>query len=373
MKSYTNVFILLFMLIVTGFLYKRFEDKLQRNNNTNSYESIQQYLLNEHELSNSKKPILWIHVPYEYNSRNWDSRSSYDLNQPYLYLTVKSILKFCDQSFTICIIDDNTFKKLIPTWDINMTAVSDPILTNIRMLGLAKLLYIYGGLICPISFVCIKSLEELYSKGISNESDSMFVCEMVDRTSTSDTSDFCPSLLFCGAPKKSETVNSLCEFIERTMSHDFTADSRFKGEYNRWIRQQIGSRRVKLIDGKEIGVKTTEGKQIILDDLMSNHYLKLDPHTYGIYIPATEVLRRLKFEWFARLTEKEVLESDTIIGNYLLLSVSPDEEPGEILAPIPSVSQDIISKFVNFWKTPLYPGLYMIDNHIGSKVPHTGR
>jgi hypothetical protein len=77
-----------------------------------SYEAIQEYLLDGDTLGKSKKPILWLHVPYEYNSRNWlsfGSRSSFDLNQPYLYLTVRSIIKQCQGSFTICIIDDTHF------------------------------------------------------------------------------------------------------------------------------------------------------------------------------------------------------------------------------------------------------------------------
>ena len=76
-----------------------------------------QYLLDDDTLGKSKKPILWIHVPYEYNSRNWlsfGSRSAFDLNQPYLYLTVKTIIKNCDESFKIVMIDDGSFEKLIP-------------------------------------------------------------------------------------------------------------------------------------------------------------------------------------------------------------------------------------------------------------------
>ncbi len=110
MKSISNLLILLFILLVLGILYRRFEDKRERQESVDIYENIQQYLLDDDTLGKSKKPILWIHIPYEYNSRRWlsfGSRSSYDLNQPYLYLTVRSIIKCCDESFTICIVDDS--------------------------------------------------------------------------------------------------------------------------------------------------------------------------------------------------------------------------------------------------------------------------
>jgi len=378
MKSFTNLFILFFILIVLGLLYKRFEDKRTREEQGNTYESIQKFLLDDVTLGKSKKPILWLHVPYEYNSRNWlswGSRSSLDLNQPYLYLTVRSIIKQCEDSFTICLIDDSSFQRLIPGWNINMTTISDPILANMRMLGLTKLLYIYGGLICPISFVCLKDLIGLYQKGTIG--DKMFVCEMVDRNVTSTEFDFFPNLLFCGAPKECETVRELCNFIQRTTSHDYTADVKFLGEYSRWCKRHIENGTINLIDGSEIGVKTIEGKQIIVDDLISNYYLHVCPNTYGIYIPANEILKRRNFEWFARLSQKQVLESDTIIGNYLLVVTAPGNNTG-ILEPLePRINKEITDRFVGFWKTPLY-NLYMVKqpNMLGDnlqKVSYTTR
>jgi len=376
-NNLTNLFMLFFILIVLGFLYKRFEDKRIKQENKGDYEAIQKYLLDDVTLAKSKKPILWIHVPYEYNSRQWlsfGSRSSYNLNQPYLYLTVRSIIKHCDESFTICIVDDSSFKKLIPNWNINMTSISNPILSNMRSLGLSKLLYIYGGLICPISFVCLKDLIGLYNKG--TRGNKMFVCETVDRNSTSQELDFYPNFSFCGAPKDCETVEELGEFIQRTTTNDYTQESIFLGEINKWLDERIHKKQINFIDGVEIGTKTINDKQVILDDLMSNYYLDLYRGTYGILIPADELLNRRRYEWFARLSEKQVLQSDTIIGNYILLSISPGEQ-GILESLEPKINKEINNKFVGFWKTPDYPGLYGLKpNFLGDnlyKASYTGR
>lgn len=352
MKSFTNLFILFFILIVLGILYKMFEDKRIKEESGDTIEAIQKYLLDDDTLGKSKKPILWIHVPYEYNSRNWlsfGSRSSFDLNQPYLYLTVRSIIKNCDKSFTICIIDDTSFKRLIPGWNINMTSISDPILSNMRMLGMMKLLYIYGGMHCPISFLCLKNLNNLYIKGTRGEK--MFVCETVDRNVTSTDVDFYPNLSFCGAPKECETVRELCNFIQRTASHDYTADTKFLGDYDKWAKERIHSGKINMIEGVEIGTKTVDEKQIIVDDLMSNNYLDLYQGTYGILIPSEEILKRKKFEWFARMSPKQVMESDTIIGNYILLSQT--EEKGVLEPMEPITNKAVENRFVGFWRTPL--------------------
>jgi len=375
-SSYTNLFILFFILIVVGFLYKRFEDKRIKEDTKNEFEAIQNYLLDDVTLAKSKKPILWIHVPYEYNSRNWlsfGSRSSFDLNQPYLYLTVRSILKHCDKSFTVCLIDDNSFSKLIPNWNINMKIISDPILSNMRMFGMMKLLYIYGGMFCPISFVCLKDLSGLYVKG--TREDKMFVCEMVDRNISSTDIDFYPNLSFCGAPKECESVRELCNFIQRTSSHNYTADVKFLGDFDKWTKQRIENRTINMIDGVEIGTKTINDKQIVIDDLLSNDYLDLYKDTYGVFIPSEEILRRRKFEWFARMSQKQTLESDTIIGNYLLLSISPEKG---ILEPLePETNKQTESEFVGFWKIPSSaPNYGLKPNFLGDnveKIPYPGR
>ena len=378
MKSFSNLFILFFILIVLGFLYRRFEDKRIREETTENYKAIQNYLLDDVTLAKSKKPILWIHIPYEYNSRNWlsfGSRSSFNLNQPYLYLTVKSIINQCDNSFTICIIDDNTFQRLIPGWNINMTSVSDPILSNMRTLGFMRLLYIYGGMMCPISFLCMKDLMGLYNKG--TRGNKLFLCETTDRNITSTEFDYYPSISFCGAPKECEMVKMLCDFIQRTMSTDYTAANKFLGNFDRWCQKRIQNKEINMIDGVEIGTKTIDETPIILDDLMSNQYLNLYKGTYGILIPADEVLKRNNYEWFARMSAKQVMESNTIIGNYLLLSNAPDAQQG-ILEPYePTINKEIENKFVGFWKIPEYPGLYGLKpNFLGDnliKLPYPGR
>jgi len=372
MKSITNLLILFFILIVVGIFYKKFEDKRISEENDENYSTIQKYLLDDVTLAKSKKPILWIHVPYEYNSRKWlsfGSRSSFDLNQPYLYLTVKSIINQCGQSFTICIIDDTAFTRLIPGWSIDMTRISNPILNNMRTIGLMKLLYIYGGLLCPISFLCMKDLITLYNKGTSGGK--MFLCETIDKNVTSSSYNFYPSLSFCGAPKENVLLLNLIDFIQRTSSRDMTAESVFLGDFDRWCESRIKTKKINLIDGTEIGTKTVDETQIRVEDLISNHYLNIYPGTYGILIPAKELLNRIKYQWFTRMSAKQVLESNTIIGNYLLLSNAPDSHRG-VIEPL-----EISPNWVGFWKTPNYPGLYGLKpNFLGDhliKQRYTGR
>lgn len=371
MKLNLNLVYLIILFLILGFLYSRYENKRIREQEGDYRDAMQKYLLDDVTLLKSKKPILWLHVPYEYNSRKWlsfGSRSSFELNQPYLHLTVRTIIAKCDKSFTICIIDDNSFEKLLPGWSINIGTMGQPISDKMRQLGLMKLLLRYGGMICPISFVCFKDLLPLYEKGTMH--DKMFVCQNNDKNVTAASFDFYPDISFCGAPKDNETVAQLIEFMQRTISKDFTAASVFLGEFNRWINKKANESRINIINGMDVGVKGADNKPIKLENLMSNNYLDLYPHGYGIWIPANEILNRRQFEWFARLSEKQVLHSDTIIGNYILVNLPsyPGGKEGNILEPISN--KNVTNEFVGFWKTPLYPGLYGLQPRgIGDNVP----
>jgi hypothetical protein len=358
--SFSNLFILFAIFIILAFFYRRFEDKRIREEEKNDYEKIQEYLLDDKDsqvsLAKSKKPILWIHVPYMYNSRNWlsfGSRSSWDLNQPYLYLTVKSIIAKCNDSFRICIIDDSTFDKLIPDWNVDMTRISSPILDNYRSLGIVKLLSVYGGVVVPVSFLCMKDLVDLYTRGTSNGK--MFICENINRNSTSVSVDFCPNMKFMGCEKNNVVMCRLVDFIERTIARDSSAESVFLGDFNRWIQKRVEERSVMLISGTEVGVKDMEDDPIVVEDLLSENYIQFYPNMYGIWIPAGDILKMRKYEWFTRLSVKQVLEANTMLSKYILVANAPENFSG---APGSGNNAGLITPlqanpdWVGFWMVP---------------------
>ena len=348
MFSVKNYIILFVILIVLGFFYRRFEDKRIREEENDDYKAIQKYLLNDKTLGGIKKPILWVHVPYEYNSRHWlsfGSRSSFELNQPYLYLTFKSIIQKCDESFHICLIDDKSFDKLIPGWNINVFGASNPIKEKVRSLALAKLLYMYGGVVTPVSFLCMKDLSTLYQRGTQNGQ--LFICENTDKNITSAENKFFPDTHFMGAQKETPVVKELINFMERTISRDYTAASIFLGEFDRWCEARVRTGQVMIINGIEIGTKTIDEEPIKIENLLSSNYIKLYEKTYGIWIPANDIINRRHYEWFARMSPKQVLESNTIISKYLLLANVPNAKEGMFIEMKPKPN------WVSFWKTPL--------------------
>lgn len=348
MQKFLNLIIIIFIVCVLLFLHRRMIEKKARTNEKEDYQTIREILEEQRDdLAQSKKPILWIHVPYEYNSRSWQSfgsRSSYELNQPYLYVTIQSIINKCSDDFRICIIDDTSFSKLIPDWSIDMKLISNPISDKMRALGMAKLLYIYGGVSIPISFLCIRNIEPMYSKGVTG--DKPFVCENIDRNITSTTYSFYPNMSFMGAPRKNELINQLVEFMQRAISNDFTAESVFIGEFDRWIEARVREGKMNTVSGSLLGVKDKQGNAITVDELMSNTPIKMAKDIYGIWIPSQEILKRRKFEWFARMSVSQILSANTILSKYIIMANIVDENGGII------TELKANPDWVSFWSVP---------------------
>jgi hypothetical protein len=66
--------------------------------------------------------------------------------------------------------------------------------------------------------------------------------------------------------------------------------------------------------------KDSNTNAISLEEIMGSTFIELDTNAYALYIPSNDLLRRSKYNWFCKLNSKEVLEANTILSKYLLLS-----------------------------------------------------
>jgi len=293
------------------------------------YEMVKKYLLNDSPLYGFNKPKIWIHTKYEINARKWKdfySRNTYDLNQPYIHLTIKSIVNHCGNDFHICLIDDETFSKLLPTWNIDLPNMAEPQKTQYRQLGLAQLVYYYGGVVVPNSFLCTRNLKGLYNQGIQNKKS--FVCEAINRTSNLQREEkggkllFIPDTYFMGAEKNNPVILEYVNYLnDRMKSGHMTREPEFLGDVNIGCVGSINVGKMNLIGGEYIGIKTRKRKPVLIEDLMEDNYLDLSPDMYGIYIPEPEILLRPKYQWFAVLDIRELLKSNIFIAKHIKASI----------------------------------------------------
>ena len=317
MFRYLIIFLILTLL---GYVYDKYKQREQKRDNLEHNDLVRKYLLNEGALAGGK-PIIWVHLDYENNSRQWlnfGSRNTKQLNQPYKLLTLQSIINKAGDDFNVCLIDDESFGKLLPGWSINMDQLANPVKTYMRSLAFTKILYTYGGFFVPSSYTSLHYLSGLYDTGLKDHD--CFVVETLNRNVTSTYTSAFPNHLFMGCRKGSQAVKELIQFIERINSKDCTNEQKFLGEVDRKCFDLIQKNEMTLLEGRLVGCFDKESKPVLVDNLLQSSYIDFSDNLQGILIPDNEILNRIKYQWFARLSPEQIVGSNIILSKYLLLS-----------------------------------------------------
>ena len=85
------------------------------------------------------------------------------------------------------------------------------------------------------------------------------------------------------------------------ISSDYTAESIFEGEIDKWLNKQVKIGNANMIQSNLLGVKDEDGKLERIEDLMGSSFVNFDCNALGIYIPQNELLKRTEYQWFNRL------------------------------------------------------------------------
>jgi len=325
--NYNNLFISIAIIFTTGFIYNKYKINVQTKDHVEELSIIKKYLLNENDyytierLSAINKPIIWVPIIYKKNARKWESfgsRSSNELNADYLYLTIRSIINKCGDDFHIALIDDNSFKMVLDNWTIDLNLLEEPQKDYVRLLGLVKILHKYGGILMEPNFVLFKSLKPIWNKIVTTSQ--MSVAEFPNKSADSHILQYIPSTKFLGCIKNSQIVHEFENYLEILISGDYTNEINFEDKINKWLYSHTQSGTMNYIDGTFLGVKDSSNKLIDLDRLTGSSYLDLNVQSYALYIPHTDLVKRNCYNWFVYLNTDQVLESNTNIGKYLLIS-----------------------------------------------------
>ena len=282
-----SIFVLIGMLTIYNNIQNDDEKKCQ-------FKKYKQYLIEytSTEKVDLNKPILWIHVSHEKNARWWQSfysRNTEYLNQPYIFLTIKSIIKQNYKDFNICLIDDDSFNYIIPGWNHNISSMANPVKCYMRKLALSKMLSIYGGLLVPKTFVCTKSLITMYKAGLKNTN--IFTCENLPKSILSNKLFYYPNIDFMGCRAKSNEIIELTDFIAKNISKNVTNEMKFSDTINSYCYDLALNKKLDIICGSKIGIKDINNKQVVIERLFENENINLVNDHYGLYIPELEIAR----------------------------------------------------------------------------------
>lgn len=342
-----NYIIALFFIAIVALFSHWLKGKFGEQVKRDEYDLVKEYLLNDSPLQGHTKPKIWIHSTHEINARDWKKNmfrnSTTDNNQSYIILAVQSVINHCGDDFHICLIDDQSFAKLIPTWDVDLAAVPDPLKMYVREIGMLQLMYFYGGIRVPNTFLCLQSLLPLYTDyiGATNSmtteptdmypqlkhdtKDMPFLVEHENRhRQFNGPTTFIPSTAFMGAVKNSRVVKVWINHMkEKIKSGHVSGDVLFTGEFDKLGADYVATGQALLVDGQFFGVKDQAGKAISADKLLGQQYLNISPDItmYGIWIPGDDMHNRIKCRWFIHASAEEILHGNFILAKYFKMSM----------------------------------------------------
>jgi hypothetical protein len=328
------------------------------------FDLMRQFLLapsNDGSSSRRHKPPLWIHLPYESNSRVWDAfaeRRSNNLNQPYVQQCIEMAIAHCGDDMNVCIIDDSSFARLLPgLWsrvadatghtdivreDGDLSTLPDPQRSHLRAVAQLELVHRYGGIVMPYTFLCFRNLCVLLDR-CRARGDSLFVVENANRggaakilattTTTTTTGQpnalartglhFAPDARFFGSCEKANPLMAKWTAAAYAQLRRYGVSSQeldFSQFLSHWCLDAVAAQSLVLVSAPEVCVAyvdapTRRTLPMTVDDLFeSSDHARLSQSALGVWIPGEQIICRKKFAWFANISLDSILRGDYLLA-----------------------------------------------------------
>jgi hypothetical protein len=295
---YLVLFIVLFIFLNYNYYKQKRRDHLEEKKKEEL--PLESFFYNPDALSTSKRRKIWIYLPLEKNARVWEnfgSRTSTRLHLSLLNICVKSIIDWCSQSYDIILFTDQDISEILKT-KVDLSTLSGDILEKHRHLYILEILYQYGGILVPPTLYLRNNLKT------QDLGDRLYVCDTVNTSHVSGSSRI-PSAVIMGSPEKD------CQLREYI-------DSLYKEDNEEYNKNYFLKNKIFVIDGTVFGTKDKSGKNVTLDDLMSNKKIKLPEYNVGLYMPCKELLERNYYKWYCKMSERQVLKTDCAFSYYMI-------------------------------------------------------
>jgi hypothetical protein len=295
---YLVLFIVLFLFLnynyykqkKRDFIVERKKDELQ----------LEEFFYHSDILSRSKRRKIWIYIPLEKNSRQWESfgsRTSTHMNLSIMNLCIKSIIDWCAQTYDIILFTDQDISEILKS-KLDLSTFSGDVLEKQRELYILEILYEYGGVLLPPTLYMRNNMKQ------QDVLDRWYVCDVYNNHHESMEKHL-PSAVITGVPAKDPQIRQYIDYLARDLKEEYTCNY-FK------------THSIFVLDGSVFGMKTKTNESITLDDLMSNQKLKLPEFNIGLYMPYRELLDRNLYKWYCKMSEKQVLETHCAFSYYML-------------------------------------------------------
>ena len=264
-------------------------------------------------------PTLWLfYNQSDVNSRWWQdfgARSSRVLHTPFLNLCYQSIAKHCGKTYNIRVIAGLTdLATLLGGWNELPKSLQNP-LASIQEAEMnfirAKILKTYGGLWVNPSCIFVKDLSNF-----SESKKVIFVGMDLTDTFSDAQGTLAPGTNMMYAPRKEHPIFVELERLSRERLERREGGTQFRHDISNDLRDVMRTNQdaFEYLPSLELSRKLN-GRRIELEELLASGQIPVPEETVYVPVPFYELKRRSNFGWFLRMSEKQILSSELVIGN----------------------------------------------------------
>lgn len=321
MADYYKLISVFAAVTLVGYLYDKYNARRQREAHSNHYDIVRKHLLGEKTLHlEPHKPTIWVHLDHEVNDRAWasfGSRNSSDINYPFVVAALTTLVDRCAADFNVCFLNDESFRHLVPYWEVDISRLTGGTRDLARTLALTKVLHKYGGMVVPCGALVGRSLLPMYEEmtaGGRGSSADMFACELPVANSLHRKLRTFISHKCMGCAPRSKAMKRYSDEVAHLMSRDYTSESAFTGELDRLLHRAATEGAVRLVNGRVVGVLDERDDVVTVERLFSHTPVPFDfGRMVMLLVDVEAIARRGKYEWFARLERDALLDMGVVV------------------------------------------------------------
>ena len=306
--------------IILLYIIKNFQEKPTNPELYLEDDNLMNYYFNNYtNIDNLSNQKIFIHLPYERNERKWinfGSRSSKELNNDLIVLSIRSIIRSCGNKYNIILYDNHSVKQLLDEEnDSDLCNINNPeMLSGVDLKQWesyckAKILYKYGGIVMSPYFIfrnCPPEPTLFPNKftitSLSNEG-----------MNVSNKKSIPTSCYIISAPKNDDNVKAYINYLEMLCTNHYTVDhKKFDKSFEKLYL-------LNMYHPKLLGNIDINDNQIYVSDLIDNKKIELAYDHFCVFINMDVLQKSPKLNWILRLDEDEIKKSNTFIGKYINL------------------------------------------------------
>ena len=260
---------------------------------------------------------LWLYYDQsDVNSRFWadfGSRSSRVLSTPYLNLCYQSIAMKNGQTYNIKVLAGlSDVAVLLGGWN----NLPKPLQNPIAHVGEAELNYIratilnrFGGVWVNPSTIFLKPLPDY-----SESKNVIFFGTDKDETYSGSNGTPVPGVDIMYSPNAHNPVFEHLEKVALARIERQEGGRQFRGDIKWDLREVMAKYKdIEYLPECEFARKEN-GRRIQLEDLLGTSIIPVNPKACFIPLPNKELEERRNFEWFLRMSEEQILNSELYIS-----------------------------------------------------------